>query len=285
MRALVRNIRTYSCTSAQCVVNRVRFDLMSVATNKRDVFIRALQRPADPNHVETNFYAVKTLSEALAITGVVADASFDSSGVVAYKEDVVMGGSPQTVTMTNNSGVAPDMTGMKIEVDGSGDSSNWDGLWGYSAALSQMVLDEIESILGNYMGSGQALEGLIAARVVKGPEDLVVLGMAPAIIASIAEEPETFRQAGFFAADVNFTLIVGNRGLVNKGEDNYLDVMAYATGIRSIIGDENITLNGVTVETVVSSVEGPVLIEGESEPYVAAKVNGVCHFPVLESDA
>jgi hypothetical protein len=263
----------------------VRFDLLSVATNKRDVFIRALQRPADANHVETNFYVVKTLSEALAIDDVVLDADFTTTGLIAYKEDVVMGGAPATISMTNHAANAPDMTGMKLEINGSGDSSDWDGLWGYSAGLSQLVLDEIENILGDYMGSGQSLEPFIAARVVKGPEDLVVMGMAPQIIAAVSDEPETFRQAGDFAADVNFSIIVGDRGMKNKGETNYLNVMGYGGAIRSILGDENITLNGVTVETVISSVEGPVLIEGEGEPYVAAKVNGVCHFPVLESDA
>lgn len=256
---------------------------MTTATNRRDLYFRAMDRTG----IEVpSIYAFKTLAAASATFAALplTDALKTAAGVVGYVEGMTLTGNPQTITFTNHTPVTPDVTTLRARINGAGELTSWDGVWAYTSSPATMVLDEIDYVLSQYMGSGQALEGFSSARLLKGPEGRQVVSGAPNIIAAIADEPEIERQAGSFATSAMFTLIVGSRGIYNKSEDSYCDVMTYAGNVRSILADENITLNGVTSETVIGSVEGPTLIEGEKEPYVAARINGLCRFPVLYSD-
>ncbi len=283
MRALIRHTRTFSCTSTVFVVNSILLKDMTTATNRRDLYFRAMDRTG----VEVpSIYAFKTLTAASATFAALplTDALKTAAGVVGYVEGMTLSGNTQTETFTNHIPVTPDVTTLRARINGAGDLATWDGVWAYTSSPAAMVLDEIDYILRQYMASGQALEGFSSARLVKGPDGMQLVSSAPHIIAAIADEPEIERQAGYFATSAMFTIIVGSRGIYNKGEDNYCDVMTYAGNVRSILADENIQLNGVTCETVIGSVEGPTLIEGETEPYVAARVNGLCRFPVLYSD-
>ena len=283
MRARIRHTRTFSVGQHTFTLDRMRYDMLDEATNKRTLHAHAFGRDGGITNI---LYLFGTLTEALvAITNSYSAAEKTAAGVMAYCEGFDMQGNPQTLLITDHAAVLPDLSGLKIEINGTNSADDWDGIWQYVDSPASSVLQEIESVLGNYMGSGQSLDGFTAARIVKGPEELLIMGRAPSIIAAIADESEAVRQAGDFALDVFFSVLVGDRGMKNRGEDVYLDVMGYAGSVRSILGDENITLNGVTVETVILSVEGPGLIAGEGEPYLASKVNGVCKFPVLNSDA
>ena len=53
---------------------------------------------------------------------------------------------------------------MLVRVSGSDSVDDWDGVWQYVDSPASAVIQEIESVLGNYMGTGQALDGFTAAR-------------------------------------------------------------------------------------------------------------------------
>lgn len=286
MRALFNQPRTYTAPATSVFdLCEVQLKEMDDTDNIRDVYVRALQRPNDQSETDMYLYLVKTRAEADAITDKLADgAAITSAGVIAYIEDQALSGSRQTLTLTNNADVDPDFTGVKVIVNGAGDSSDWDTTHGYVASMSEAISDEIEYTLGLYMGDGQALDGFHKASIVKGPEDLLVLSKAKKIVGAIADEEEAERVAGYFALRVNFTVVVGDAGIYNRGETNYQNVLKFSGAIRSILGDERITLNGLCDEVVISDVVGPEPVMGDNEAYVAAKINGFARVPLMFSD-
>ena len=287
MRARIEHKRTWYVDShSDFVLDDVAMSLVTAA-NRRDIFLRCLQRPAHASKTNTCIYACNTFAKALAITTVLADSDArTAAGVSAWTESLVLDGTRQFGALANQAGVTPDLTGLKLWTNGAADAAaDWDALYCYTADPASVVLTEIESILEEYMSSGQALDGFSTARVEIGPEELVLVSKAPLIIAAIADSPDVEHAAGEFGCDVNFSVIVGSRGLASKGSKNYKEVLAYAGAVRSILGDERITLNGVTVETVISNVGGPTPVFGDEEPYLASVVSGKCRFPSMDSDA
>lgn len=283
MRVLIEHTRTYSVADSIMTLLVVNVDEITTATNKRSVFIHAFGRDGG---VTNYVYVFGTMAGALtAITNSMSDAEKTAAGVMAYTDDWTPSGNPQSLMLTNHAGVPPDLTGLRLQVNGSGDSTDYDGVWFYMDSPEAAVLAEIESVLESYMGSGQALAGFSTARVLVGPEELTIASAAPLALIAMVDSPETVRQAGKFALEVNWTVIVGARGVTNAGSDAYMEVLGYAGAVRSILGDENITLNGVTIETVIGNIAGPRPVFGIEEPYLASAVSGKCRFPSLDSDA
>lgn len=285
MRHSFTHTRTYSCSSAVFELGYIRFDAMTYAASKRDVFLRVLGRT--PDWGKGQFYMTKTLDEALAITDELADTDVArvAAGVIAYKLDVPMPGAMGSLTLDNQSGCDPDMTGVAVYNGGAGHAdTDWDFLCGHSSAPGRDVLAEIKHILTLYMGSGQALDGFNSARILKGPEEIMIASRHGSIVAAMAEEEPAGASAGYYARVVNFSVLVGRRGVTKHKEDAYDELLSYAGAIGSILGDENKLLNGVTEECVFGSIEGPRQVEGEEEPYEVATVNGLARFPLMHSD-
>ena len=285
MRHSFTHTRTFSCTAAIFDLSYIRFDAMTHKVSKRDVFLRVLGRT--PVWTKGQFYMTKTLDEALAITDELAetDVARIAAGVIAYKLDADMPGAMGSLTLDNQTGCDPDMTGVAVHNGGSGTAdADWDFLCGHSSAPGRDVLAEIKHILTLYMGSGQALDGFNSARIIKGPEEMRIASRHASIVAAMAEEEDAEAPAGYYAKVVNFSVIVGKRGVTKNKEDAYDELLSYAGAVSSILGDENNLLNGVTEECRIGSIEGPRQVEGDEEPYEVATVNGLARFPLMHSD-
>lgn len=287
MRLLFRHTRTWTTTTTIFDIVGIgpNFSLLTAEGSKRDMYIRVSNDIFTVSQI--NVYLTKTLAEGLAIPhGMLTSDQKTTYGVIGYAEGVNHGSGNVEVTITNHAAVAPDVSGLKIQyVNGAGSANAWDALYGYSAALGPLVADEIDYLMGTRMDAGESLYGFSAARVLKGPDGIVLESAGPNALVTIAEDTDAVAEMGYYALGVDFTVLVGCRGIYNKGEDNYADVMIYAGAIRSLLGDEYNTLNGICSEVVIASIEGPSLVAGADEAvYVAARVNGHARFPVLQSD-
>lgn len=285
MRHSFTHTRTFSCAAAVFDFSHFYFGQMTYRASKRDVFLRVMGRT--PDWGKGQFYLVKTLNEALAITDELADTDVAriAAGVIAYKLDVAMPGAMGSLVLTNQAGCDPDMTMIVLYNGGSGHAdTDWDVLCAHSSAPGRDVLAEIKHILTLYMGSGQALDGFNSARIIKGPEEMRIASRHGQIVAAMAEEEDAEAPAGYYAKVVNFSVIVGRRGVTKNKEDAYDELLSYAGAVSSILGDENNLLNGVTEECRIGSIEGPRQVEGEEEPYEVATVNGLARFPLMHSD-
>lgn len=287
MRLLYRYPRTwYTTTAIFDIVGRgLDFSTLTAEGSRRDMYVRVSNDTTVAAKI--NIYLTKTRAEALAIprAKLTSDERTDY-GVIGYAENVTHGSGNVDVTITNHAAVAPDVSGLHIlYVNGVGSANAWNALYGYTASLGPLVAGEIDYLLSTRMDAGESLYGFSSARVVNGPDGIVIESASPNVLVTIAEETDAVAEMGYYSLGVDFTVLIGSRGLYNKGQDNYADVMEYAGSIRSLLGDEYNTLNGVCAEVVISSVEGPSLIAGADEAvYVGARVNGHARFPVLQSD-
>lgn len=283
MRHCFEHKRTYSCAHAkfEIVCGGLSMANMTTAANKRDIYMRALFRVASNPVV----YVTKTLAEAVAITGELADAAArTAAGVVAYQENFTLDGAVRTFSLTNHAPVAPDLAGLVVQYDGIGDAGLWDAVWGYTAAPAEVLLDELLEVLGERMGTGQALDGYSTARMTKGPAGLEVMSQDQDIVAGVPSEDDEEAAAGTFALKIPFTLAVGSIGSDAGGPVNYSRLLRDAGQIRSIIFDEVRTLNGLCGETVVASITGPERAEGDEEPYTVARIEGHWRIFTMQSD-
>jgi hypothetical protein len=286
MRVLFRHTRTWTVsTSIFDISGGPVFSTLTAEGSRRDMYIRVSNDTFTTSQI--NVYLTKTLTEALAIPrGMLSAGNKTAYGVIGYAEAVDFGTGNVSLTITNHAAVAPDVSGLVIRwCTGTGQVGAWNALYGYTAAPAPLVADEIDYLMGTRMDAGESLYGFSAARVLKGPDGVMLQSATPHAVVTIAEDADAVACAGFYAMGVNFTVLVAARDLYNKGEDNYSSVMTYAGAIRSLLGDEYNTLNGICSEVVIGSIEGPSLLGGGDEPvYVAARVNGRANFPLLQSD-
>lgn len=292
MRLLFEHARTYSVAHTKFVMTGTSQASLTYVASKRDLFFRAFQDPAQSGHTNAHIYAFRSLDEAVNFPGTTSfpytSTALTTWGVVAYKEDQALTGSSQTVTLTNNAGVSPDVTGLTVTINGSGDAvTAWNAVYGYTASPAVVVLEEIAYLVGQRMNEGQILGGFTNAHIRQWPENLSIASEAPDVVASIAGETGAVQLNGRFALGVDFVLLIGSRGLEDR---TYRDVMRYAGSVRSLLADEEWDLNlGVSdpvahAEVVIGEVTGPMAVEGEQEPYLAARIAGRVTFPVLYSD-
>lgn len=249
-------------------------------TNRRDVYVCARK----DGNTTCDIYVLGTMAAALALPDPVTDLA--ASDVLAYSEGVSLTGSKQEVTLENVAGTDPDLAGMSLDVSGAGDSGSWEAFYGYIAAPAELILDEFDTILAERMGDGQALSDMDSSRVIKTAVSAgAILSKAPRFAMSSTEDEDNPRPAGDFGLLCRAEIEVANAGLYDRGEENYKELMRMAGNVRSIIGDEEITLNGVVAETRVPAVTGPYMLEDDRGAYLACVVETECLVPVMESDA
>lgn len=260
-------------------------DLSSVSeTSRRDLWFRTIR---DGDAPQTDIYATKTYDEAVAIADILEDsiAARQAAGVAAYSLDITVDGTRNSITLTNQVGLPPSLSDLGITYEGAAAGGSWNATFGYTASPEQAVTEEIDYILQQYMSAGQSLEDFTSARIIRGPDELQVLSIAPNIVASIAGSEDAETAAGRHGINVRGTVIVACRNLTSKGEAAYDNALKYAGAVRSILGDEKKTLNGLTPEVVIGAVEGPELIAGPDEPgYMGARVTYLARFPDMMPD-
>ena len=275
-------------------VIKLRVDTLTYPRNVRDLWIRIPVGGAGFGA----FWAAafKTRSEAEAhdyTSGANGDAGDflgdsdwrDNNGVIAWVNGASWPSDATSMIFTNNAAVAPDLTGLVLEVsgDGSAPTSDQDGVWGYMAAPEVLVSEKIQWALEQYMGSGQALEDFSAARLEIVPGGIEVRSRAPNIVGVITEAEDEEAAAGEYALKVNFQIIVGTAR--KDLETVATDVLAHAGNVRSILIDQEKTLDGVALETVISSTEGPSSAIGDGkELYTIATLHGFARFPRMTTD-
>jgi hypothetical protein len=285
---LFRHTRTYSVAESAFSIDGpgLRFELLTYPDSRRDMFIRVSNSISPVTNV--HFYVTRTLAEALALpTGILGGSQMTAGGVIAYSVNAnFSAGFAGSVILNNWAAVAPDVSGLAISyVTATAPTAHFDAVYGYTAAPGALAIDEIDYLLGTRMGSGQLLDGFSAARVVKGPGGLVVTCKTPHGIASIGDETDAPAEAGGYASECHFSVVLATRGEGTKGEEAFADVAFYARGIASLLGDEWNTLNGLTTGVEIEGVAGPDLASGADEPgYVMARVDGVARFPTMRSD-
>lgn len=289
MRMLFRHTRTYSVSEAIISLGGRGFmlNLLAYPDSRRDMFLRVSNDIGTPALV--HFYVTGTLGQALALpTGLLTTAQKTAGGVLGYAENVDSSGGFAGGSVMINDWLAtdPDITGLALNsVTGSGSVDHFDAIYGYTAAPGALALDEIDYLMGTRMDSGEMLDGFSAARVVKGPEGLIVSSATPHAVATIGDEHDSEAEAGSYASECHFSIVLATRGVSDKGEAAFADVMFYARAIASLLGDEWNTLNGLTTGVEIEGVEGPELASGADEPgYVMARVKGIAHFPIMRSD-
>lgn len=292
MRLLAEHTRTYSVAHSKFVCTKVDLSTFTYPASKRDLYLRAFQDPAQAGHTGAHIYAFKDLDHALNFPGTsgfpYTSTARTTWGVVAYAEDQTLTGSSQSITLTDNAGVSPDVTGLAVTVNGAGDASTaWNAVYAYTASPSSLVLGEIVYLLGQRMSAGQILEDFEPAWIVQGPEDLAITSAAPNVVAAISGEAEAVHTNDAYALTVEFAILVGCASLEAA---HYTVPMRCAGSVRSLLMDEEYDLNlGVTdpvahVEVVIGEVIGPQPVEGEAAIYLAARLNGRVTFPLLRTD-
>ena len=282
MRHLYRYTRTYSVAKAKFDVSKVDMSSLTTEANRRDVFVRAMYRTTSKKN---NAYFTKTLAEAEAISGELAtDATKTAAGVIGYHANFTLDSTSRTFTYTNHSAVTPSMAGISISYSGDGDTSNWDAVYGYDAAPEAVVLDEIEYLIQQRMSSGQALAEYTSASIQKAPIEVSIMSRAPNIVAAMVDVEDAESAVQSHGLLCTITLVVGRLGPDVGGPLTYQQLARDAGQLRSIIFDEHRTLTGLVDETKYQTTEGPTQVEGEEEPYLAAKVVGIARLFTLDTD-
>ncbi|MCJ7549932.1 MAG: hypothetical protein MUQ30_09655, partial [Anaerolineae bacterium] len=244
-----------------------------------DVYFRAKRASISTYDI----YATRTLAEANAITGLIADtnAARDAAGVMAYKRLASLVSSPVTETLTNNAGIPPDLSSLTYTRTAI-QSGDFDAVFGYVAAPAGIVMREVEWELEARVSTGQILEGYHASRIKKARAGVEIMSRAKQIVATSASFEATVASAAEHAGAVEFTILVGD--LAPDGEE-YIELIERAGSIASLFVDELITLNGVVPAGIMlASIEDPEEVDGEEEPYTAARINFRAQFPRLFSD-
>ena len=295
MRLLAEHKRTHSVALATFELQYVDLTAITDEADQADVYVRAFQDPAQEGHTGLHLYAFRELADALAFpgtTGFPYDATHRTYGkVVAYAEDQTLDSTQRTASLTNNSGYAPDWGSLGLTYGGAGDAETaWDAVYAYTASPSALVLGEIEAILEARMGTGQVLDGHSLARIKVGAEDYEIVGGAPHVLAVAMQELDTTAEtrdahSEKYALWAEFAVWVGDRA--SDPSTNTMKLLRRAGAVRSMLYDENRDLNlgdKAVGEIIIGTLEAPVPVAGDTEPYLAARVSGRVSFPVLHGD-
>lgn len=277
-------------------VDRLRTAGLTYPKNIRDLWIRI-------PHIAAGFglfhaAVFKTLDEANAADFTGGDNDdpgdrlgdqdwLDENNVVAYVTGLAWPSTATTATFDNNANVAPDLSGMGLEIDGDGTApiTDMDGVWGLTATPEVLVGQKIKQVLGEYMGAGQSLEDFTAAKIKITPAGVEIDGIwekAPNIVGVVTDAEDEAAAAGEFAVVVNFSIGVGV--LHTDVETCQENALTHAGNIRSIL-QANRTLDDVALDTVVSSIDGPnVNGQAGSDLYTMCIVRGLARFPRLTAE-
>jgi len=148
VRALFDDERYPTRTGASLLsVDRIDLPTASSGANKRDVWLR-ITKAGGSNDVLFEAYTTRAGAWAATATLLLASAT----------ETIALDG---TVAMTDNAATSPDMTGLSIEVTDLGllTASVVEVVHGYTSAPDLVLCDDIEAVLNEYTGAGQAFEG------------------------------------------------------------------------------------------------------------------------------
>lgn len=262
----------------------VRLDTMTTAANKRDVWIRSLCHAAD--FTLPRFYVTSTKAEANAITATLAtNAARVAAGVLAYAESSDPLTTTTSFTLTDVAGTSPDMTGLRVEVNGTPPDpfADWNHVGGYVASPANEVLAAIETLLKARMSAGQILYGFTAAEVTTCHDNFRILSTANQITAVHTSQSDLPAATGYYGKRVAYSVIIGK--MRSDEETGYTDIITIGDNVWSLLGDEARTLGGLITTHKVIGMEGPTPIEAEDGTYISVIINGEAYFPVLRSDA
>lgn len=269
---------------------RPRTDLLTTPRNQRDLYFRIPSAAIGGGKLHIAVFG--TLAEANAFdyfSGGTGDPSDflgdsdwrDANGVLAFLVDVTWPAAPQTLSPANVAANAPDLSGLKIEItgDGSAPATDHNMVVGWMAAPEVLVQQKLRQTLEAYMGAGQALADFSSVRLEMVPAGVLIRSKAPNIVGILTVTEAETAAATFLAVKVNFSIVVG---AARKGDEEVAeDVMTYAGSIRSILETES-TLDGVALETVIETTDGPSKAENDAkELYAIATINGFARFPTL----
>jgi len=270
----------WTCAATRFQVTTFNMQLISDQTAMIDLWVRAFARIADGlPHV----YVTATKDEAEAITGALSTNALKlAAGVVAYWDGAALFES-QTIPMTQVTGATPTLTGLTLGCAGTDPLSTWDYLTGYFAAPEVYVLRQIKALLRARNGTGQLLAGYTDAAIERSYGEYTILSSANQVMAAHAEAVPVPSATNLFGLSVNFTVIVGKTLL--DAPQNCEDLLLIGGGIRSLLGDEQRTLGGLCVDTVITGVAGPAPAGGAGEhAYQTVRISGTAQFNPLRSD-
>jgi hypothetical protein len=230
MRALFQD-RVYSSVSASVVwLQQVN---LPANTSRRDLWFRFNKSGAD-----IVAYAYNT--RALAITNPLS-ASYTAS------KTITVSASEQTVTMTNNAAVAPNVAGLTIRGIFTSSLSSTDSVWHYTAAPDLIVCDDIVTLLGSMTGDGQSLDDFDAdlgiARGNPAPFGEQAIKTEPFI--GVYSMPREYEGSQGLSDHVSYPIIVrmllckiDPQNLMAIYQNAWALARKYQAAIETILGDE-----------------------------------------------
>jgi hypothetical protein len=230
MRALFQD-RVYSSVSATVV--HLQQVTMPADTSRRDLWFRFKKVASD-----IVVYAYNT--HALAITNP-APATYTASKTITVSAD------EQTVTLTNNASVDPNITGMTIRGIFTSSLAGTDSVWHYTAAPDLIVCNDIVTLLKNMAGSGQALEDFDATLgIARGnPAPYAEQAVVPYPFIGIYSMPREYEGSQGSSDHVSYPIIarmllckIDPQNLMDIYQNAWALARQYQSALESILGDE-----------------------------------------------